>query len=553
MSIVSENYLIKMLQGMRGLRSMRSFLYACCVVIVFGLAPAFVQDTIRAEVSDPALDAAVPTPATTPPPSRVARLSFVSGAIDFRSTGQTSWADAAVNQPIIAGEAARTGGKARGEIEIGANTIDLSSNTEVETTRLDDQILQLALSRGRIGFRLRQLGGETAEIDFPRGVVWLRGPGRYDIDAGTDEQPSRITVFGGAAQVVGNGAEARVETGQTAVLTSANPVAVSIESTKSDDFVDWCRDRDYDENRLAAPYYVSPHMTGIAELDAAGTWKTNSEYGPVWVPTDSEWAPYRFGRWSWMTPWGWTWIDDQPWAFALSHYGRWALIHDHWAWVPGSFVAHPLFMPAAVAFLGTAGVGLSSEDGATVAWFPLAPNEAYWPIYTRDLDYVRSLNSGDVRDVAAIRMQADDEPPLELFRTDFANRRLATVVPRSVFVSGRPIAPARVTLPEQRLQNAPVLMASPRIAPPSPQLVARVVLPAAKPAAMRVAVRVSGKGGPKIIHVAWVRPHGREQTVRVRGAHLHVPSYAGQAHGRQLAVVRAAHNPHGAVGKAARR
>ena len=113
--------------------------------------------------------------------------------------------------------------------------------------------------------------------------------------------------------------------------------------------------------------------------------RSTRDYGPVWFPTDLEWAPYRFGHWSWIAPWGWSWIDDQPWGFAPSHYGRWALIDEHWAWVPGGFVERPLYAPAVVAFLGTPGVGLSSEDGATVAWFPLAPDEAYWPSYTRDV------------------------------------------------------------------------------------------------------------------------------------------------------------------------
>jgi uncharacterized protein DUF6600 len=359
-------------------------------------------------------------------------------------------------------------------------------------------------------------------------------------------------VFDGAVRFVGNGAEARVEAGQMAVLAGSDSVAANIEPAKPDDFVEWCRGRDYDDTRLAAPYYVSPYITGLAELDLAGSWKISADYGPVWFPADPEWSPYRFGHWSWMTPWGWTWIDDRPWGFAVSHYGRWALIDEHWAWIPGSFVAHPLFAPAVVAFLGTPGIGLSSEDGATVAWFPLAPGEAYWPAYTRDVDYVRALNLGNVEDVGAIRLQADGEPPLELYHTDFANRKLATVVLRATFVNGRAVAPARVTLPEQRLRNAPVLMASPQIAPPSAQPVARVVPPATKPATTRVAEGASRKGGAKIVHAALIKPHGRERPMVIRAAHLHVPSYAGQAQRRQLIVLRGVHNPHGAVARARR-
>ena len=40
-------------------------------------------------------------------------------------------------------------------------------------------------------------------IDTPRGGVWLLQPGIYDIDAGTHDQPSRVTVFEGSAHFVG--------------------------------------------------------------------------------------------------------------------------------------------------------------------------------------------------------------------------------------------------------------------------------------------------------------------------------------------------------------
>jgi hypothetical protein len=377
----------------------------------------------------------------------------------------------------------------------------------------------------------------------------LSVPGRYDIEAGEGDRLSRIAVFEGMARFAGASGDRRVEEGQAAVLTDQEPVdAAAIETAAADDFILWCRDRDHDETRLAAPYYVSRYMTGYAELDSAGIWKINAQYGPVWFPTESaEWAPYRFGRWSWIARWGWTWIDDRPWAFAPSHYGRWALIDDNWAWVPGNYVAHPLYAPAVVAFLGTPGVGLSSEDGATVAWFPLAPGEAYWPSYTRDLDYVRSLNLGNVRDVAVIGMQADREPPLELFNEDFANRLFATVVPRSVFINGRPVAAARVSLPEKRLQNAPVLMASPQIGPPSAiQRVARAAT--TNPPVARVIVRLSRKGDGKSIRVVSVQSRGRTQPVILRGAHLHAPSSAGQPRGRQMVVLQVAHS-HGGPGK----
>jgi hypothetical protein len=148
---------------------------------------------------------------------------------------------------------------------------------------------------------------------------------------------------------------------------------------------------------------------------------------------------------------------------------------------------------------------------------------------------------GIVEDVAAIGVRADGEPPLETFHEDFANRLFATVVPRVVFTNGRTVAPARVSLPEKRLQNAPVLMASPQIAPASAQRVARAATPT--PPVIRAIVQLSRKGGAsKPIRTASIQLRGRAQPIVLRGAHLHAPAYAGQPRGRQMVVLRVAHS-----------
>jgi hypothetical protein len=127
---------------------------------------------------------------------------------------------------------------------------------------------------------------------------------------------------------------------------------------------------------------------------------------------------------------------------------------------------------------------------------------------------------------------------LETFHEDFANRLLATVVPRVIFTNGRPVAPARVSLPEKRLQDAPVLMASPQIAPASTQRVAR----AATLPIPRATVQLSRKGGAKAVRTASIQLRGRAQPIVLRGAHLHAPAYAGQPRGRQMVVLRVAHS-----------
>jgi hypothetical protein len=516
-------------------------MHVCCTVMVAGFAPAFAQNASQPEPPGAAAEAPPVSPGTDLPPSRIGRVSLIFGNLKFRGPGAAGWMDGELNQPIFAGETLRTGPRSRGEIEIGANTIQLSDATEIEITGLRDRVTQITLSHGRMGVRLRQAGDdESVEFDVPQAGIWLLAPGSYDIDTGSGDQPPQIAVFEGSARVVEANGDINIAARHKAVLKGADTTPAAVEPAVPDGFVEWCRERDYDETGLAAPYYVSPYMTGFAALDSAGIWKITPDYGPVWLPAASEeWAPYRFGHWSWITPWGWTWIDEQPWGFAPSHYGRWVLIDDHWAWVPGSFVERPVYTPAVVAFLGTPGVGLSSEDGATVAWFPLAPDEAYWPSHTNDVDYVRDLNRGNVKDVATIHMPANGEPPLELFDGQFANRQYASVVPRSVFINGRPVAAARMTLPEQRLRNAPVLMASPQLAPASAQQVARAPTPAVSAPPRRAAVAEASRGS-KVIRAASFLPHGRSLPIVIRGAHLRVPAYAGLRHGRQMIIVHVA-------------
>ena len=116
---------------------------------------------------------------------------------------------------------------------------------------------------------MRQAGeNETIEIDVPQGGVWLLASGTYYIEAGDREGPLRVAVFDGTAQFAGAGGNRRIERGQVAALTrSESADAASIGPAAADDFVAWCRDHDYDETRLAAPYFVSRYMTGYAELD----------------------------------------------------------------------------------------------------------------------------------------------------------------------------------------------------------------------------------------------------------------------------------------------
>jgi len=87
---------------------------------------------------------------------------------------------------------------------------------------------------------------------------------------------------------------------------------------EQDDFEAWSSDRDTRYRRSPSARYVSPDVIGYEDLDNQGDWGDDPEYGHVWYPNGVEvgWAPYHFGHWAYIAPWGYTWVDDRPWGFA---------------------------------------------------------------------------------------------------------------------------------------------------------------------------------------------------------------------------------------------
>jgi len=455
-------------------------------------------------------------------PSAVGRISAATGGVSLRPVGG-EWGVATVNDPLIGGMAVRTATPARAAVGIGGAQIALSGATELEIAQLDPATRQIAVKQGRIGIHLARLDtSQSVEIDLPRGGVWLLAPGDYDISAGTDQTPARIAVFAGQARFAGSGIDRAIASGSALVLNAKASIAATPESAAADNFVASWRPAADAAAEPVALRHVSPEMTGWETLDATGSWEEVAGLGEVWLPKNlpDDWAPYRYGHWRWVMPWGWSWVDDAAWGFAPSHYGRWARIPgadagaERWAWVPGSAGTHPVYMPAAVNFLGTAGIGLSCPDpvGAAVAWFPLAPGEAYWPSYTTDLDLIRRTNAGAVTDVAKIGPGIGSDPPGALITAIYQNRRFASVVPRAVFAGGRAVAPALVPLPTERLANAPLLPGSPQIMPPA----SRPVVVAATSAVHTLARIFSPHPMRASMRTATLRPTNRQAAAQTR-------------------------------------
>lgn len=71
-------------------------------------------------------------------------------------------------------------------------------------------------------------------------------------------------------------------------------------------------------------------------LEPYGAWLEVGDYGYCWRPydVDADWSPYSDGRWVY-TDAGWTWDSEEPYGWAVYHYGRWMNVDNFgWIWVP---------------------------------------------------------------------------------------------------------------------------------------------------------------------------------------------------------------------------
>ena len=201
-------------------------------------------------------------------------------------------------------------------------------------------------------------------------------------------------------------------------------------------------------------------MIGYSDLDEYGTWRDVQGYGNVWVPTrvDTGWAPYQYGRWAWVEPWGWTWIDDQPWGFAPFHYGRWAYLSSRWCWVPGPVAVRAVYSPALVAFVGGNGFSISIGGGPVtgVAWFPLGVGDVYRPPYQVSQTYFTNINITNTVINRTYVTQAWNNPRMEVRYRNRDVVNAVTAVPTNVFASGERVERHVVRVPRDVADRQPV-------------------------------------------------------------------------------------------------
>lgn len=253
--------------------------------------------------------AAMPAmPQDADPPGRVARLGFMGGTVSFQPAGVEDWTPAEMNRPVTLGDHLWTEADGRAELETNNAEMRIGGRTNFTFLNLTDQVTQVQITTGTLNVRLHTLAPEEGfEVDTPQLSFTLLRPGNYRIDVSEKGDQSVVTVRAGDGEINVGDKATRVPLGTQVVANGAeNPALDSHAAPPTDQFDAWCMDRDRREDASISARYVSRDIPGYADLDQYGSWQVIAPFGAVWFPANmpGDWAPYRYGQWGWVDPWG---------------------------------------------------------------------------------------------------------------------------------------------------------------------------------------------------------------------------------------------------------
>ena len=414
------------------------------------------------------------------PPARVGRVAEIAG--DARTINpEGAWAALVRNQPLSTGDRVTTDKNGRATLQFGSTVVRVGADSDVVVMQLDDQKIRLRFDHGQLAVRVRSddiLGELFIETDEGAWVPHHQGEYRFDRVAHqvlAAQAWSGDMLLEAADSSLPVAAPQRAEVWRTGAQQTTH---YRIVPAVKDAFGDAVLAAGQADDKLApanASAQVPPEMTGAADLVRFGAWSVAPDGAHLWTPAKlpAGWQPYRQGAWSWNSPWGWTWIDDQPWGFAPFHYGRWLPVKGRWAWTPGRWGAtRPVYAPALVGWFG--GPGLTVGDAPAVGWVALAPDEPVFPGYAVSARYWNALGEPSIAPAARRAVAINGRARLvPTGAVAYANRAVADAVT---------VVGAAALLPHVPVSTMPGLRASELRKPALDERLARAVSTAPPPA-----------------------------------------------------------------------
>ncbi len=272
--------------------------------------------------------------------SAIGRVSHLKGDVYIQRGSDLGFESATINFPVTEGDRIATA-DGMAEIYIGnSNYLRLDRETKIDVLSLSERRGEtvLRLWAGNLYISVEKLYRERdIEVQVDDVAVYILQPGLYRINS-FERNTAEIMVIKGAVEVQGMNGNSIVRSNQSLSWENGELERVrTYYSSNFDEFDDFNEGRESLIKRARVQRYLPSELYDYEwELTHYGRWHYLSPYGWVWVPpyVFSGWRPYYWGRWVWY-PWGWTWVPYEPWGWVTFHFGRW---HWHvsigWYWVP---------------------------------------------------------------------------------------------------------------------------------------------------------------------------------------------------------------------------
>ncbi len=260
--------------------------------------------------------------------------------------------ESTINAPIFPGDTVSTSRDAKAEFQLAdSSIIRLNYATKLKFQALSDlyntyeQSTVLKLYNGSIYIEAENMDDKEKnfQIDTPFASIYVLTDGLYRINVDS-EQKVEIFCYRGVAEVVGEYDSVLLRSGKMTFVTYRSSPADprGFNSFYSDSFDIWNDERDefyyqtgeIDEYYDDVPYEIKRYYI---ELSYYGNWVNVPVYGYVWYPYHiyAGWRPYYNGYWCYG-PNSYFWVSYEPWGWAPYHYGRWSWVSGYgWIWIPG--------------------------------------------------------------------------------------------------------------------------------------------------------------------------------------------------------------------------
>src|SRR6266403_1137606 len=205
------------------------------------------------------------------PPGQVARLSDIEGSVSLQPAGVQEWAAATLNRPLTTGDKLWTDQSSRAELDIGAAAIRLGATTGFSFLNLDDNTAQMQVSAGTLIVHVRDLQGQTNEIDTPNVALSLQQPGTYRVEVNDAGDTTVVKVSEGQAKAAGGGQSVAIGAQQAVRFTA--PTHSALRAPPSERPMIW----------TAGPRGAS---ASCRTHPRASRSRTTSPARRIWIPTD---------------------------------------------------------------------------------------------------------------------------------------------------------------------------------------------------------------------------------------------------------------------------